>query len=294
MYNCDMLTRASFPKDLRTWHEREDDPPFYLELYGEDAPTLDTTFAQVIPVGGTSAETIHPTPVYEYFWTLGHAGSRSVRRRFRRRNSDQLWSKLADTAARVYIYFPVSAGWRANEIVASVKYLGPVKDQETWSQKAGEDWQRVQPMIAGASHAAETPGVVPGVGAVAAATAPVLGAIAKLQVGNVPLAVRGFGWYVEKVTIGSPEHGLMQGIVWALPREMFEALGGRLTGSVAVSLVATQDAPTQDALERVPYAPGEAAVLAHACVYADNGEFWAPRAKNEFVELPIRPTMPVA
>jgi hypothetical protein len=31
----------------------------------------------------------------------------------------------------------------------------------------------------------------------------------------------------------------MQGVVWAIPKEMFEYLGGRLTGSLAVSFIPT-------------------------------------------------------
>jgi len=41
-----------------------------------------------------------------------------------------------------------------------------------------------------------------------------------------------------KVTFGSPEHGgVMQGVVWTLPKSMFAELGGRLTGGLAVSFL---------------------------------------------------------
>jgi len=37
--------------------------------------------------------------------------------------------------------------------------------------------------------------------------------------------VKGFAWYVEKVTFGAAaNHGVMQGVVWAIPKEMFEHL----------------------------------------------------------------------
>src|SRR4051812_2306604 len=49
--------------------------PFYLELYGEDEPLIDTTFAEALPggtTGGTSSSTgSDAAPVYEYWWTLG-------------------------------------------------------------------------------------------------------------------------------------------------------------------------------------------------------------------------------
>lgn len=49
---------------------------------------------------------------------------------------------------------------------------------------------------------------------------------------------QGFDWYAEKVTVPpAARHGVMQGVVWAIPREMFELLGGRLTGSLALSFI---------------------------------------------------------
>jgi hypothetical protein len=71
----------------------------------------------------------------------------------------------------------------------------------------------MQPIFAGAGQAASALGVVTGVGTVAAGAAPLLSAVSKLQVGNVPQAVKGFDWYVEKVTVPpSTQHGVMQGL----------------------------------------------------------------------------------
>ena len=101
----------------------------------------------------------------------------------------------------------------------------------------------MQPILAGAGQAASALGVVPGVGMVAAGAAPILSAIAKLQVGSVPQGVKGFDWYVEKVTVpAAHSHGVMQGVVWAIPKEMFALLGGRLTGSLAISFMPTATA----------------------------------------------------
>jgi hypothetical protein len=96
----------------------------------------------------------------------------------------------------------------------------------------------MQPIVAGAGQAASALGVVPGVGTIAAGAAPLLSAVSKLQVGSVPQAVKGFDWYVEKVTVPpSAHHGVMQGVVWAIPKDMFALLGGRLTGSLALSFI---------------------------------------------------------
>ena len=280
-----MIEAVSHPSDLSKWDQGED--PFYLELYGEASPTLDMAYAEVVPPGGSDAQSVQATPIYEYWWTLGHGGSAPHHRHlFEHRRKDVLWERLADIAARVYLYFPVSGGWRAKELVASVKYLSPVQDQKTWTEQAGQDWQRMQPILASAGQVAGAVTAVPGVGTVAAGAAPILGALSKLQIGNVPQGVKGFDWYVEKVTFGSERRGLMQGVVWALPREMFERLGGRLTGSLALSII-----PTAPAARDADWAPQRLPMLAHACVHADDAEHWLP-AKNGFVELPIAPVPP--
>lgn len=75
----------------------------------------------------------------------------------------------------------------------------------------------------------------------------------------------------------------MQGVVWALPKEMFEKLGGRLTGSLALSFI-----PSAAVGSEAAWAPATQPALAHACVLADGKEHWVP-AKNDFIELPITP-----
>jgi hypothetical protein len=110
--------------------------------------------------------------------------------------------------------------------------------------------------------------------------------MSRLRVGSVPQGVKGFGWYVEKVTVPpAAKHGVMQGVVWAIPREMFELLGGRLTGSLAVSFVPTAD-PRNEA-----WHPRPLPLLAHAVVYADGQMTWVP-AQNRFIEMPLSPVAP--
>ena len=282
-----MITSASFPPDLASW--KQDEHPYYLEVFGEAEPALDMTHAEVIPAGGSDAATTNATPVYEYWWTIGHGGDKPHHRHlFEGRAKLGLWQRLEDVAARVYLYFPISGGWRVQELAASAKYLSPVQRQSDWTDKAAQDWQRMQPILAGAGQAASTLGVVPGVGTVAAGAAPILSAIAKLQVGTVPQGVKGFDWYVEKVTVPpAHSHGIMQGVVWAIPKQMFELLGGRLTGSLAVSFIPT--AGTADEAWR----PQPLPLLAHAVVYANGETSWVP-AQNRFVELLLSPRAPAA
>jgi hypothetical protein len=283
-----VITVASFPADLGQWNQNEN--PYYLEVFGEAQPVLDMAHAEVIPVGGSAAASASATPIYEYWWTIGHGGSKPQHRHlFENRQKVDLWHRLEDIAARVYLYFPISGGWRTQELAASAKYLSPVEHQSDWTEKAAANWQRMQPMLAGAGQAASALGVVPGIGTVAAGAAPVLSAMAKLQVGAVPQGVKGFDWYVEKVTVpASPgRHGVMQGVVWAIPKEMFEHLGGRLTGSLALSFLPSA------AVGQAPWQARTLPMLAHAAVYADGETCWVP-AQNQFVELPLSPQTPAA
>jgi len=250
---------------------------------------LDMANAEVIPAGGSDAATTNATPIYEYWWTIGHGGSKPEHRHlFGARAKLDLWHRLEDVAARVYLYFPISGGWRVQEFAASAKYLSPVQHQSEWTDKAAQEWQRMQPILAGAGQAASALGVVPGVGTVAAGAAPILSAIAKLQVGSVPQGIKGFDWYVEKVTVpAAHSHGVMQGVVWAIPKEMFELLGGRLTGSLAVSFIPTAATAEEE------WQPQPLPLLAHAAVYAKGETCWVP-AQNQFVELLLSPKAPAA
>jgi hypothetical protein len=129
-----MITSASFPADLGSWDQ--DEHPYYLEVFGESEPTLDMTHAEVTPTGKTDTSTTNATPVYEYWWTIGHGGSKPEHRHlFGSRAKLDLWHRLEDVAARVYLYFPISGGWRVQEFAASAKYLSPVQHQSEWTER---------------------------------------------------------------------------------------------------------------------------------------------------------------
>ena len=231
-----MIICSSWPPDLSKWDQEKE--PFYLEVFGEAEPVLDMSFAEVVPAGSTTIESTPATPVYEYWWTIGHGGHGPEHRHlFEGRKNELLWSRLAKIAASIYLYFPISGGGRAHELIGTVKYLSPVPDQQDWSEKAAADWQRAEPALASAGQIALGLATIPGIGVAATGAAPILSALSKVKVGNVPQGVKGFDGYVEKVTFGpSQSRGVMQGVVWALPKTMFERLGGRLTGSLALSL----------------------------------------------------------
>jgi hypothetical protein len=281
-----MIEVVSHPSDLATWDQ--DEHPFYFEVYGETEPLLDMTYAEVLPPGGDAGQAVAASAIYEYWWTLGHSGTAPEHHHLwpERKADKPVWKKLDDTAARVYLYFPIHGGWRIKELVATVKYLSPVADQKSWSEAAADEWTKFQPLMADAGTLASKLGVVPGIGTAAAGAAPILSTLAKLKVGSVPQGVKGFEWSVAKVTFGSKrEHGVMQGVMWTLPKEMFELLGGRLTGSVAVSFVPSR---TQSADPAASWRPQPAPLLGHAVVYADDGSKWVP-GSSSFVKLNLQP-----
>jgi hypothetical protein len=77
--------------------------------------------------------------------------------------------------------------------------------------------------------------------------------------------------------------------MWQLPKAMFRLLGGRLTGSLAMSFI---PAPYQGV---GPQTPQPMKALAHAVLYHQNGtKSWLPNHPDgrDFVELSIRPRLP--
>lgn len=284
-----MIESASFPKDLSEWGGPAPAPQYYFELFGETTPMLDTSFSQVVPPAGSDGTVTEGNPVYEYYWTLGHDD-------FGRNHHDPLFDRtrkrfsgeLEDVAARVSLYFPVAGGWRINEVGATVKYLSPISDyQDELTRKIGEDWRTVQPVLGDAGNLATSLVAIPGIGAAAAGAAPLLSAMAKLRVGSVPQGVAGFDWFVEKKTLANPDgRGLYQGVSWTLPREMFEKLGGRLNGSLAVNFV---PARVQGSTVTEPLA---LPILGHASLFFKQDPAVSVPPDNGFVELMIQPASP--
>jgi len=169
--------------------------------------------------------------------------------------------------------------------------MSPVAREQSFLEKAAQDWQTVAPFVEGASKlagAAGTAGVI--AGGAADKTAKLLDGIAQIKLGSVP-QVKGFEWSATKVTFGSPKHGgVMQGVVWTLPNSMFEELGGWLTGSLAVSFIPDNE-QASDTVAPADPEPQRQAVLAHAVVYGpDDQEYWAPEQRG-FIRLEVAPRL---
>lgn len=289
------IESASSPADLGGW-DGTGEFPFYFEVFGETAPVLDTAYAEVVPAGGASdaaPQSSVPAPVYEYWWTIGHPGHRPEHHGLieRLKGPENVWERLPDPAAHIYVFFPMGGGWRVKEVAATVKYMSPVAHEQTFSEKVAQEWQAVQPFVDGASKLAGA--AQPIAGAVASQTAKTLGAIAQLKLSSVP-SVKGFEWSAAKVAFGNKHHGgVAQGVMWTLPASMFRELGGRLTGSLAVSFIPDhKQKPGEVSVDGGP--PEAQDLLAHAVVYHPDGhenDMWAPDIR-EFVRLRIAPRRP--
>jgi hypothetical protein len=288
------IESISHPADLSQWQGESEDDPFYLEVFGETSPVIDTTYAEVIPAGVPegAAQSTQPTPVYEYWWTIGHPGHSPEHSGFLEhiKGPKDLWSRLPDPAARVYLFFPLGGGWRVKELAATVKYMSPVAHEHSFWEKAAQDWQTVQPLVDDASKLATAAGPI--AGAAATGSANVLGALAQLKLSSVP-PIKGFEWSAGKVTFGNREHGVKQGVMWTLPASMFRELGGRLTGSLAVSFIPDRRQSPGVAVDAAPPQPQQLDMLAHAVVYSPDGhehDHWAP-AKSKFAHLRLAPRL---
>lgn len=288
------IESASHPSDLKQWDGKGEDP-YYFEVFGETSPVLDTAYAEVVPAGASegAAQTTQLAPVYEYWWTIGHPGNRPEHGGplGRIKGPSDLWARLPDSAAHVYVYFPMGGGWRVKELAATVKYMSPVAHEESFWEKAAQDWQVVQPLADDASKLASAAG--PAAGAAASGSVKLLGAIAQLKLSSVP-PVKGFEWSAGKVAFGSKEHGgVAQGVMWTLPASMFRELGGRLTGSLAVSFIPDRQQAPGTVSAATPR-PEPQDLLAHAVVYSPEGhehDHWAPDDRS-FVHLRLAPRLP--
>jgi hypothetical protein len=284
------IETVSHPVDLASWSaDQEGAEPFYLELLGETAPVLDGSFAQLAEAKSDGRQTAPQASVYEYWWTIGHegrpdgaSGSR-LKQKIGLAAQDWIWDRLEDHAGSVTVFFPTDQGWRVNEVAATVKYMSPVPHDPTLTERASGALTTVEPLLEDASKLAGL--VQPAIGGVASKAAQSLDVLAQMKINQIP-QVGGYKWGVSKVTTVSESGGVSQGIRWTLPKLMFEELGGRITGSVAVSFVPVtrQGDDVKD--------PEPGMIRAHASVNPHGADaIWVP-AKETFIQLRVTPIKP--
>jgi hypothetical protein len=271
----------------------------YLELLGETSPALDTSYGELAATtagGGTT------TRVFEYTWTIGHLGVWQHRSKARRRGagstasmpafspsppsaSSEFWANLKDPAAEVYVLFPQSGGWRAHELGATIKYLTPLPEEDSFLDRTARDVQLMEPLTSAVGQLANV--AAPGVGSVVAGSARLVGALAQMKLGSVP-QTDGFPWSVA-TAVKVWQRQTMAGVAWSIPKSMFEELGGRISGGVAVRFFpAREQATTAPSSQKIE--PESRQVLAQAVVHSTQS-VWAPGDRDDYIKLWIEPTL---
>ncbi len=286
-----MLEVSCFPAE-RSWQANAEHP-YYFEVFGETNPKVDMKYAEVQPAskGKGAADDDDAAPIYEYWWTIGHGGRHTSHHLLPfvkaddGADPDAVWDELEDLAARVYLFFPTWHGWRIKELSAQMKYLSPVRQSTSLVTALAQDWKDISPLVSGAGALAGA--VAPLAGGAVKGASTALDTLAKLQINSVPPSGE-YKWSAIKVTCAEAE-GVLQGVGWELPAKMLTDLGGRLTGSLALSFIPARYQAASGA-SKDPAALTAGKLRAHAVVYAKGGrEFWAP-AKGEFMDLELWPT----
>lgn len=180
------LKVVSWPEPLKAWQPTDPQQYFYFELIGETSPALDETQGELAATHQADPGGVTGTRVYEYHWTIGRLGvwqhrpttPHGLARRSQgdeafadrapevapSRGAEEFWGKLKDPAAHVYVYFPLAESWRVSELGATVNYLTPMPDDETFLDKTAKDIQALQPIVGAMGQLANV--AAPGAGAV--------------------------------------------------------------------------------------------------------------------------------
>jgi hypothetical protein len=299
---------ASFP-GLCEWDPEQH--YYYFELLGETSPVLDTSYGELAAGTGRPADGTVSTHVFEYAWTIGHLGVSQRRLRARRgagrkaeraqafspvppSDSRTFWDNLGDLAAEIYIYFPQTGGWRVSELGATVKYLTPLPEEESFVDKAARDAELMQPVISAAGQLANV--AAPGAGSVISGSAHIVGALAQMKLNSVP-QTQGFPWSAAK-TACVWNRETMTGVAWSLPKSMFEELGGRITGTLAVIFVPVRE-QNPEAASSEPVDPKPRQILARAVVHGSQSIPAPPDTddspdRHDYLKLCITPTLPTS
>ena len=247
----------------------------WLEVYGETEPIMNWGTATAPANGG----------LYEYRWAFGysdksfsdspHQAGRSWRGGERERPHDE---RLDYAAAHVRLFFAADCNWRVSEILATVKHLSPVREEQTWSEEFEKDFTAIAPVIGVAGQVAADATGMPELGSVAEA-------VGRLKLTSVP-QVDGARWFVRRVDRVWSE-SLFHGIEWELSLGLLLQLGTRVTGGLLASF-----ANAGGDSENCNHSAG---LLAQAVMHYDaapNRDAWLP-PEDKPLKLTLKPVQPI-
>ena len=127
-------------------------------------------------------------------------------------------------------------------------------------------------------------------------SAHIVGALAQMKINSVP-QTQGFPWSAARTACVWGKETIT-GVAWSLPKSMFEELGGRITGTLAVIFVPARE-QNPDAASSEPVDPQPRQVLARAVVHGSES-IPAPPDKDdspdrhEYIKLWIAPMLPAS
>jgi hypothetical protein len=247
----------------------------WLEVYGETKPTMNWGTVKAPANGG----------LYEYRWGFGYSKASfsdprpKTESRWRGRRSKRSHSERLDyPAAHVRLFFAADCNWRVSEILATVKHLSPVQEEQTWREELAKDFTAIAPVIGVAGKAAADAAGMPELGSVAEA-------VGRLKLTSVPQA-NGAKWFVRRIDrVWSKS--LFHGIEWELSLGLLLQLGTRVTGGLLTSFASTGgDSGTCD---------HSIGLLAQAVMHYDadrSQDVWLP-PEDEPLELTLKPIQPI-
>jgi hypothetical protein len=169
----------------------------WLEAYGETMPAINWGTVKAPANGG----------LYEYRWAFGYSkaffsdprpktGSRWRGRKRKRSHSE----RLDYPAAHARLFLAAGCNCRVSEILATVKHLSPVPEEQTWREALAKDFTAIAPVIGIAGKA----------------------------------AADGAKWFVRRIDrVWSKS--LFRGIEWELSLGLLLQLGARVTGGLLTS-----------------------------------------------------------
>ena len=277
-----MLQTASYPPELPEKWDTETHP-FYLELFGETQPLIDAKYAEVLPAGSVDEipQNITSVPVYQYWWTIGHAADVHVAEDPALMHLFSHEQDESATCVTVSLYFPTSGGWRIKELLPTVRDLKPFHEQLNMWQEASKIWNDISPLLTGvATLPLRT------INPLTAIPLALLPSFSKLHINTVQ-PHKDFAWSVDKVSCRS-KYGLMQGVKWNIPKKMFHKLGGRLTGSLAVCFIPSQMQHSMEDIQRKAVFLSQP-ILAQAILNPSHHRPIYLPSQSDFVELYIAP-----
>ena len=279
--------------------------PFVFVLGGETEPMLDTGAPSPVSANGhPSTDDAPPAQallLYEYWWTIATfdlpstSGEWSARRhqeghriplthRATTPASPNEGNRLgfAGYTAQIEIYFPTERGWRVRDRAAAVRYLAPLPPD--LREEVAKDWQDLTPILEGASEVAGAASSF--AGPAAAETANSLAALAQVRANSVPQ--EGLPWWVTSIA-ASVGGELYEGVLWTLSETLLERLGGRVTGSVVVSVIPAFHQGAEDGLPSGQHTIHEGTLRARATLYRDGQQIPTPPPPEPLAELRVNP-----